>query len=94
MPATTAAQSKWPSTVTAFLRAVQSRGCVLQVGSVAVFEQVPAYIKLFGFGRAAPNQRDPEQRRSALERPNDDQYGPMGKCRLASALCEVQAPAG
>jgi shikimate dehydrogenase len=35
--------------MTAFLRAVQARGCRFQVGSDMLFEQIPAYLEFFGF---------------------------------------------
>lgn len=35
--------------VTAFLRAVQARGCLFQSGSDMLFEQLPAYLECFGF---------------------------------------------
>jgi shikimate dehydrogenase len=35
--------------MTAFLKAVQARGCRFQVGSDMLFEQIPAYLEFFGF---------------------------------------------
>jgi shikimate dehydrogenase len=35
--------------MTAFLKAVQSRGCRFQVGSDMLFEQIPAYLEFFKF---------------------------------------------
>lgn len=35
--------------MTAFLLAVQARGCRFQVGSDMLFEQIPAYLEFFGF---------------------------------------------
>ncbi|WP_175719535.1 shikimate dehydrogenase family protein [Burkholderia anthina] len=35
--------------MTAFLKAVQTRGCRFQVGTDMLFEQIPAYLEFFGF---------------------------------------------
>ncbi|MDR5762448.1 ThiF family adenylyltransferase [Caballeronia sp. LZ035] len=35
--------------MTAFLKAVQARGCRFQIGSGMLFEQIPAYLEFFGF---------------------------------------------
>ena len=40
--------------ITAFLRAVQARGCPFQVGSDMQFEQIPAYLEFFGFPTTTP----------------------------------------
>jgi shikimate dehydrogenase len=40
--------------MTAFLRAVQARGCPFQVGSDMLFEQIPAYLEFFGFPTTTP----------------------------------------
>jgi len=40
--------------MTAFLRAVQKRGCRVQVGSDMLFEQIPAYLEYFGFQTTTP----------------------------------------
>ena len=40
--------------MTAFLRAVQARGCRFQVGSDMLFEQIPAYLEFFGFPSTTP----------------------------------------
>ena len=42
--------------MTAFLKAVQARGCRYQVGSDMLFEQIPAYLEYFGFPTATPEQ--------------------------------------
>jgi len=47
--------------MTAFLKAVQGRGCRFQVGSDMLFEQIPAYLEFFGFP-------DDDARRPALAR--------------------------
>lgn len=40
--------------MTAFLKAVQARGCRFQVGSDMLFEQIPAYLEFFGFPATTP----------------------------------------
>ncbi|MFM2274966.1 MAG: hypothetical protein RL211_838 [Pseudomonadota bacterium] len=40
--------------MTAFLTAVQARGCRFQVGSDMLFEQIPAYLEFFGFPGTTP----------------------------------------
>ncbi len=40
--------------MTAFLTAVQARGCSFQVGSDMLFEQIPAYLEFFGLPVATP----------------------------------------
>jgi shikimate dehydrogenase len=40
--------------MTAFLKAVQARGCRFQVGSDMLFEQIPAYLEFFGFPTTTP----------------------------------------
>ncbi|SAK82535.1 shikimate 5-dehydrogenase [Caballeronia temeraria] len=47
--------------MTAFLKAVQARGCRFQVGSDMLFEQIPAYLEFFRLS-------DDDARRSALAR--------------------------
>jgi shikimate dehydrogenase len=42
--------------MTAFLKAVQARGCRFQVGSDMLFEQIPAYLEYFGFATTTPEQ--------------------------------------
>ncbi|WP_109476071.1 ThiF family adenylyltransferase [Paraburkholderia sp. C35] len=41
--------------MTAFLKAVQARGCRYQVGSDMLFEQIPAYLEFFGFPTTTPD---------------------------------------
>ena len=41
--------------MTAFLKAVQARGCRFQVGSDMLFEQIPAYLEFFGFATTTPD---------------------------------------
>ncbi|MDE1179133.1 ThiF family adenylyltransferase [Paraburkholderia sp.] len=43
------------SEMTAFLKAVQARGCRFQVGSDMLFEQIPAYLEFFGFPATTPD---------------------------------------
>lgn len=42
------------SEMTAFLAAVDARGCRFQVGSDMLFEQIPAYLEFFGFPTTTP----------------------------------------
>ena len=42
--------------MTAFLKAVQGRGCRFQVGSDMLFEQIPAYLEFFGFPTTTPEE--------------------------------------
>ncbi|KAB0634778.1 shikimate dehydrogenase family protein [Burkholderia latens] len=42
------------SEMTAFLKAVEARGCRFQVGSDMLFEQIPAYLEFFGFPTTTP----------------------------------------
>jgi shikimate dehydrogenase len=41
--------------MTAFLKAVQARGCRFQVGADMLFEQIPAYLEFFGFPTTTPD---------------------------------------
>jgi shikimate 5-dehydrogenase len=47
--------------VTPFLQAARARGCAIQVGADMLFEQIPAYLELFGF----PTTTSEELRRLA-----------------------------
>lgn len=40
--------------MTDFLLAAKARGCVIQIGSDMLFEQIPAYLEFFGFGTTTP----------------------------------------
>jgi shikimate dehydrogenase len=40
--------------MTDFLAAAHARGCVTQIGSDMLFEQIPAYLEFFGFGTTTP----------------------------------------
>ncbi len=42
--------------MTAFLKAVQARGCRFQVGIDMLFEQIPAYLEFFGLPSTTPEQ--------------------------------------
>jgi shikimate dehydrogenase len=35
---------------------VNAKGCRIQVGTDMLFEQIPAYLELFGFGTATPDE--------------------------------------
>jgi shikimate dehydrogenase len=41
--------------MTAFLKAIQARGCRFQVGTDMLFEQIPAYLEFFGFPTTTPD---------------------------------------
>jgi shikimate dehydrogenase len=41
---------------TPFLRAAMDKGCVIQVGTDMLFEQIPAYLEFFGFGTSTPEE--------------------------------------
>lgn len=41
---------------TPFLRAAQSKGCPVQVGTDMLFEMIPAYLEFFEFGSATPEE--------------------------------------
>ena len=42
--------------ITPLLQAAQARGCQTQVGTDMLFEMIPAYLELFGFGTATPDE--------------------------------------
>jgi shikimate dehydrogenase len=42
--------------ITAFLRAANDKGCTIQIGSDMLFEQIPAYLEFFGFGKATAEE--------------------------------------
>jgi len=42
--------------MTAFLTAVQARGCRFQIGSDMLFEQIPAYLEFFNFPSTTPEE--------------------------------------
>ena len=39
-----------------FLRLAKDKGCAIQVGTEMLFEQIPAYIEFFGFGRTTSDE--------------------------------------
>jgi shikimate dehydrogenase len=41
---------------TPFLRLAKDKGCAIQVGTEMLFEQIPAYIEFFGFGRTTSDE--------------------------------------
>lgn len=41
---------------TAFLAAAKARGCVTQVGTDMLFEQIPAYLEFFGYPKTTPEE--------------------------------------
>ena len=42
--------------MTPFLRAAQTKGCPIQVGTDMLFEQIPAYLEFFGFRSTTPDE--------------------------------------
>jgi len=42
--------------ITPLLRAAREKGCVIQVGTDMLFEQIPLYLKFFGLGHAEPQE--------------------------------------
>jgi shikimate dehydrogenase len=42
--------------MTAFLQAAKARGCVIQVGTDMLFEQIPAYLEFFGLPSTTPEE--------------------------------------
>ena len=42
--------------ITPFLQAALDKGCQIQVGKDMLFEQIPAYLEFFGFGKATPDE--------------------------------------
>jgi shikimate dehydrogenase len=42
--------------MTPLLQAAQERGCRFQVGTDMLFEQIPAYLEFFGFGKTTPDE--------------------------------------
>lgn len=41
---------------TAFLAAAKARGCVTQIGTDMLFEQIPAYLEFFGYPKTTPDE--------------------------------------
>ena len=42
--------------ITPFLAAARDKGCLTQVGTDMLFEQIPLYLEFFGFGTATPEE--------------------------------------
>ena len=53
-PTTFVGEVVMKSEMTAFLRAAQSRGCPVQVGTDMLFEQIPAYLEFFDLPTTTP----------------------------------------
>jgi shikimate dehydrogenase len=53
-PSTFVGEVVMKTEMTAFLKAVQARGCRFQIGSDMLFEQIPAYLEFFGFPTTTP----------------------------------------
>ncbi len=55
-PSTFVGEVVMKTEMTAFLKAAQTRGCRIQVGSDMLFEQIPAYLEFFGFPNTTPDE--------------------------------------
>jgi shikimate dehydrogenase len=55
-PGTFVGEVVMKSEYTPLLRAMQARGCPVQVGTDMLFEMIPAYLEFFGFGAATPDE--------------------------------------
>ena len=53
-PTTFVGEVVMKSEMTAFLAAAKARGCPVQIGTDMLFEQIPAYLELFGFPTTTP----------------------------------------
>jgi shikimate dehydrogenase len=53
-PATFVGEVVMKQEITPFLRAVEAKGCPVQVGTDMLFEQIPAYLEFFGFPTTTP----------------------------------------
>jgi shikimate dehydrogenase len=53
-PATFVGEVVMKQEMTPFLRAVEAKGCPVQVGTDMLFEQIPAYLEFFGFPTTTP----------------------------------------
>ena len=55
-PSTFVGEVVMMSEYTPLLRAAKEKGCTVQVGTDMLFEMIPAYLEVFGFGTATPEQ--------------------------------------
>lgn len=55
-PSTFVGEVVMKTEMTAFLLAVQARGCRFQIGTDMLFEQIPAYLEYFGFPSTTPDE--------------------------------------
>ena len=55
-PSTFVGEVVMRQTITPFLRAAQTKGCPVQVGSDMLYEMIPAYLEFFGFGTATADE--------------------------------------
>ena len=55
-PSTFVSEVVMKSEMTPFLAAARERGCQYQVGTVMLFEQIPAYLEFFGFRTTTPEE--------------------------------------
>ena len=55
-PATFVGEVVLSTEMTPLLRAAAARGCRYQIGTDMLFEQIPAYLKFFGYGETTPDE--------------------------------------
>jgi shikimate dehydrogenase len=55
-PSTFVGEVVMTSEITPFLQAAKDKGCPIQVGKDMLYEQIPAYLEFFGFGKATPDE--------------------------------------
>jgi shikimate dehydrogenase len=55
-PSTFVAEVVMKSEITPTLKAAQTRGCRIQVGTDMLFEMIPAYLEFFSFGTSTPDE--------------------------------------
>jgi shikimate dehydrogenase len=55
-PSTLVGEVVMRNTMTAFLQAAANKGCITQVGTDMLFEQIPAYLAFFGYGNSTPDE--------------------------------------
>jgi len=55
-PSTFVGEVVMKTDMTAFLKAAQARGCLIQIGSDMLYEQIPAYLEYFGYPVPTPEE--------------------------------------
>ncbi len=56
LPSTFVGEVVMKEEYTPLLRAAREKGCMVQVGTDMLFEQIPAYLEFFGFGTSTPEE--------------------------------------